>query len=178
MDDDLEPQGDCLEALLSEVTPGTPRVVLPTRSSEVGHSDLNRGWYGCLIPAQVVRAVGGPRADFFWWAEDVEFFIRVRTAGFPVVTSPRAGVWHRLHRAPRDYPAWKLYYEARNSLYYRLHLRRNRSKFVQSLIKIIVRTAVMLPRRGNRMKRLAMTFRGCRDGIAGRLGKTVDPVRS
>lgn len=52
---------------------------------------------GCclMIPAHVVRQVGGFRDDFFMYCEDVEWSLRVRRAGWRMYYQPAARMLHR-----------------------------------------------------------------------------------
>ncbi|MGH3118779.1 MAG: glycosyltransferase, partial [Gaiellales bacterium] len=117
VDDDLEPGADCLEVLLSASTGADVVVPLQLKRTKVqGHPP---SWNGALFGAEVVRAVGLPRQEFFFWAEDTEYFLRIKMAGFPVRKVSDATVMHwnpedRFRGRRRD---WRLYYEVRNGLY-------------------------------------------------------------
>ncbi len=50
-------------------------------------------WWACLIPSEVVTAIGYPLPLFFQW-DDIEYGLRARAHGYPTVTLPGAGVWH------------------------------------------------------------------------------------
>ncbi len=71
-------------------------------------------WWSCLIPAEVISAIGLPLPMFFQW-DDIEFGIRARANGFATATLPNAGVWHAdFHWKDRD--DWSRYFSVRNSL--------------------------------------------------------------
>jgi galactofuranosylgalactofuranosylrhamnosyl-N-acetylglucosaminyl-diphospho-decaprenol beta-1,5/1,6-galactofuranosyltransferase len=71
-------------------------------------------WWSCLIPSEVVAAVGLPLPMFFQW-DDIEYGQRALAAGFPTVTLPNAGVWHAdFHWKDRD--EFMRYFSVRNSL--------------------------------------------------------------
>lgn len=71
-------------------------------------------WWSCLIPAEVISAIGLPLPVFFQW-DDIEFGIRARAHGFATATLPNAGVWHAdFHWKDRD--DWAKYFSVRNSL--------------------------------------------------------------
>ncbi|SFJ91734.1 galactofuranosylgalactofuranosylrhamnosyl-N-acetylglucosaminyl-diphospho-decaprenol beta-1,5/1,6-galactofuranosyltransferase [Amycolatopsis sacchari] len=72
------------------------------------------GWWSCLIPAEVVRAVGYPMPFFFQW-DDAEYSYRARAHGFPTVTLPGAGVWHADFHW-KDWDEWHRYFNLRNSI--------------------------------------------------------------
>jgi galactofuranosylgalactofuranosylrhamnosyl-N-acetylglucosaminyl-diphospho-decaprenol beta-1,5/1,6-galactofuranosyltransferase len=72
------------------------------------------GWWSCLIPAAIVRAIGYPLPLFFQW-DDVEFGYRARAHGFPTVSLPGAGVWHA-DFGWKDWDEWHRYFNMRNGL--------------------------------------------------------------
>lgn len=72
------------------------------------------GWWACLLPAAVVRAIGYPLPMFFQW-DDVEFAYRARAHGFPTVTLPGAGLWHA-DLGWKDWDDWHRYFNIRNAL--------------------------------------------------------------
>ncbi|HKS48156.1 MAG TPA: glycosyltransferase [Amycolatopsis sp.] len=72
------------------------------------------GWWSCLIPYEVVKAVGYPLPFFFQW-DDAEYSYRARGQGFPTVTLPGAGVWHA-DFFWKDWDEWHRYFNLRNSI--------------------------------------------------------------
>jgi galactofuranosylgalactofuranosylrhamnosyl-N-acetylglucosaminyl-diphospho-decaprenol beta-1,5/1,6-galactofuranosyltransferase len=72
------------------------------------------GWWSCLIPASIVRAIGYPLPLFFQW-DDIEFGYRARAHGFPTVALPGAGVWHA-DFGWKDWDEWHRYFNMRNGL--------------------------------------------------------------
>ena len=71
-------------------------------------------WWSCLIPSEVIAAIGLPLPMFFQW-DDIEYGLRALAAGFPTVTLPNAGVWHAdFHWKDRD--EFMRYFSVRNSL--------------------------------------------------------------
>ncbi len=77
-------------------------------------------WWCCLLPAEVIEAVGLPLPMFFTW-DDIEYSMRARRAGFPTISLPNAGVWHaEFHLKDRD--DIKGYFGIRNAMItYALH---------------------------------------------------------
>ncbi|MFZ0119237.1 MAG: glycosyltransferase [Pseudonocardiaceae bacterium] len=71
-------------------------------------------WWACLIPSEVVAAIGYPLPLFFQW-DDIEYGLRARAHGFPTVTLPGAGVWHADFHW-KDWDDWPRYFSLRNSL--------------------------------------------------------------
>jgi galactofuranosylgalactofuranosylrhamnosyl-N-acetylglucosaminyl-diphospho-decaprenol beta-1,5/1,6-galactofuranosyltransferase len=72
------------------------------------------GWWSCLIPASIVRAIGYPLPVFFQW-DDVEFGYRARAHGFPSISLPGAGVWHA-DFGWKNWDDWHRYFNLRNAL--------------------------------------------------------------
>jgi galactofuranosylgalactofuranosylrhamnosyl-N-acetylglucosaminyl-diphospho-decaprenol beta-1,5/1,6-galactofuranosyltransferase len=72
------------------------------------------GWWSCLIPYEVVQAIGYPMPFFFQW-DDAEYSYRARARGFPTVTLPGAGVWHADFHW-KDWDEWHRYFNLRNSI--------------------------------------------------------------
>ncbi|MGY1746384.1 glycosyltransferase [Blastococcus sp. SYSU D00695] len=76
-------------------------------------ADYN-AWWTCLIPSEVVEAVGYPLPLFFQW-DDIEYGLRARAAGYPTVTLPGAGVWHA-DFSWKNWDDWSRYFSFRNAL--------------------------------------------------------------
>jgi galactofuranosylgalactofuranosylrhamnosyl-N-acetylglucosaminyl-diphospho-decaprenol beta-1,5/1,6-galactofuranosyltransferase len=76
-------------------------------------ADYN-AWWSCLIPAEVVAAIGLPMPLFFQW-DDVEYGYRARAKGFPTVTLPGAGLWHADFDW-KDVDKWNEYFAVRNAM--------------------------------------------------------------
>ena len=78
------------------------------------------GWWTCLIPAEVIAAVGLPVPMFFQF-DDIEYGLRAAAAGFPTVSLPNAGVWHA-DFCWKDPDTFVRYFSVRNALItYALH---------------------------------------------------------
>ncbi|HEY0451528.1 glycosyltransferase [Actinophytocola sp.] len=85
----------------------------PNRGDRRVDADYN-AWWSCLIPAEVVAAIGLPLPLFFQW-DDVEYGYRARAKGFATVTLPGAGLWHADFDW-KDADKWNEYFAVRNSL--------------------------------------------------------------
>jgi galactofuranosylgalactofuranosylrhamnosyl-N-acetylglucosaminyl-diphospho-decaprenol beta-1,5/1,6-galactofuranosyltransferase len=72
------------------------------------------GWWSCLIPAEIVNAIGYPLPFFFQW-DDVEYGYRAHAHGYATVSLPGAGVWHA-DFGWKDWDEWHRYFNLRNSL--------------------------------------------------------------
>ncbi|WP_219416612.1 glycosyltransferase [Pseudonocardia nigra] len=92
---------------------GTDERQLPINQERRVDTEYN-GWWSCLIPAAIVRAIGYPLPLFFQW-DDIEFGYRARAHGFPTVALPGAGVWHA-DFGWKDWDEWHRYFNMRNGL--------------------------------------------------------------
>jgi rhamnopyranosyl-N-acetylglucosaminyl-diphospho-decaprenol beta-1,3/1,4-galactofuranosyltransferase len=176
VDDDLAPDRECLERLLRASTGADVVVPLQRKPGSVkGHPP---SWNGALFDAEVVRAAGFPRGDLFFWAEDTEFYQRIRWAGFPIRPVPDATVFHanpedRRRGSARD---WRLYYEVRNGLYVRLKLRPPTAKGTWRAWRGAVgKLGAIVVLEPHKRRSLGLWWRGVRDYRRGRLGKAVAP---
>ncbi|MFC5996214.1 glycosyltransferase [Pseudonocardia hispaniensis] len=86
---------------------------LPTVQDRRVDTEYN-GWWSCLIPTEIIAAIGYPLPLFFQW-DDVEFGYRARAHGFPTVALPGAGVWHA-DFGWKDWDEWHRYFNIRNGL--------------------------------------------------------------
>ncbi len=91
-------------------------------------------WWACLIPSEVVAAIGYPLPLFFQW-DDIEYGLRARAHGYPTVTLAGAGVWHADFHW-KDWDDWPRYFSLRNSLIVNvLHGQPNRTDTARFLLK-------------------------------------------
>jgi len=177
MDDDCVPQQECLADLVQEAGSGNGQVVFPSWvDGRTGVATDYPGWCGFLIDRQAVAAAGLPRSEFFWWAEDTEYLQhRMPRSGVRVSRARSAVVVHEPVRRSGGRAPWMIYYEARNSIYYRLRVQR---RWPIGPLKLILSLAALFGsavRQAPRLRRLIMLGRGVLDGLSGRLGKRVEP---
>ena len=175
LDDDIIAPPNCLAVLLEEAGDPDRAFLIPAVRQPTGVTTEYPAWHGVLLARHIVETVGLPREDFFWWNEDTEYLMwRIPQAGYPLRHTRRVIVEHLKGRAEWGIPPWKYYYEARNVTYYRLHLRRRRGRLPRKLLMLTGRA--VLRERDRRVLRVGMILRGVFDGVAGRLGRRVDPV--
>lgn len=80
--------------------------------AKVPQADYN-GWWFCLLPMSALRRCGLPIPCFIR-GDDIEYGLRLRAAGVPVVPLPGVGVWHASIRY--KHAGIVHYYDLRNSL--------------------------------------------------------------
>lgn len=169
LDDDMRPDPDCLERLTAAAGSEPKALHYPRSVQPDGSVGLWPSWCGVLVPRAAVDAVGLPRPELFWWAEDTEYLHwRIPQAGFPPRVVDGALVQHDAVRQDGPRPLWKYYYEARNMLYLHLHVMRRVGWYPRNVTKLVARAAVR--ERGRRLRCLAVIARGLADGARGRLG--------
>jgi rhamnopyranosyl-N-acetylglucosaminyl-diphospho-decaprenol beta-1,3/1,4-galactofuranosyltransferase len=179
LDDDMRPNPWCLERLwaVASKEPETS-FVFPVSRETGGDYGIWHSWCGFLVSARIVREVGLPMKELFWWAEDTEYLQwRIPEAGYPRQVVDGALVEHDAIRQGDGVPLWKYYYEARNMLYVSMHVKRRLGHYPRNLSKLAAR-AIWREKHG-RLRRLGVIARGLFDGAFGRLGirYPVEPMR-
>jgi galactofuranosylgalactofuranosylrhamnosyl-N-acetylglucosaminyl-diphospho-decaprenol beta-1,5/1,6-galactofuranosyltransferase len=107
---------------------------LTKRRQEIRVDAEYNAWWACLIPSEVVAAIGYPLPLFFQW-DDIEYGLRARVHGFPTVTLAGAGVWHADFHW-KDSDDWPRYFSLRNSLIVNaLYGRADRTNSARFLLK-------------------------------------------
>jgi GT2 family glycosyltransferase len=110
----------------------------------------NVAFEGFMVHRTVVEAVGLPDPSFFIFYDDVDFALRIRAAGFPVVALRDAVLVRQLDfDQQHDMRSWKGYYMYRNLFV--VHLRYGGNRLVR-LKPYLIALAVLLatPLRGGR----------------------------
>lgn len=77
-------------------------------------ADYN-GWWMCLIPTEIIRAIGLALPAFIKW-DDAEYCLRARDAGYPTVSVPGVALWHVSWVGKDDSIDWQAYFHARNRI--------------------------------------------------------------
>ena len=137
---------------------------------------------GSLLFVNAFRVVGGFRDDFFIDCVDFEYCLRARARGFRVVMTSRPVMSHAVghltqHRffgrqiSAANHSPERRYFIARNSLIIaRQYLSQEPRwilKYLSSLLKLVI--VICLFEKG-RIAKLRCIFRGCVDGLSGRMG--------
>ena len=176
MDDDFFPSSTCLKNLLIEANQKS--VLFPYVREKDFAFRKEPGWWGVLIPIEIIREVGYPMKELFFWSEDTEYLQhRIRDLyGYPNIWISQAKGVHFTKRGKNSRPPWKYYYETRNSTYSRLYIRkrtvRRTFKLIRSWTKLF--GAIVL-RENNKLEKMKWFLLGVFDGVTKRLGKRIDP---
>lgn len=124
---------------------------------------------GALISRSAVSMVGLPRSDFFMMLEDFEYTTRIRGAGFRLLVRARDETAH-LHLGSGS--PWRGYYQARNLL--RIAAERRSAALLWGWLLREVAICGALAR-NRQYASIRLRLRGWKDGILGRMGRTVPP---
>jgi rhamnopyranosyl-N-acetylglucosaminyl-diphospho-decaprenol beta-1,3/1,4-galactofuranosyltransferase len=176
MDDDCVPAPDCLARLLDhEVELADDRPVFPIWvDGPTGERRFLPAWCGFVIPRALVERIGLPRRDLVWWAEDTEYLQwRMRDAGVVVVEEPDAVVEHHRVRSTGRKPDWKVYYEVRNTIVYRVYVQPWTLNHGRLMARSLAKLLGQILRNGARSADLRAYARGVVDGFAKRTGMRV-----
>lgn len=138
---------------------------------------------GFLVSRDVVEAIGTPDPDYFIYYEDTEYSLRIRHAGGKIFLCPRSRIAHPEN--PNDSKAavrsasyaWRNFYHLRNKVHtYRLYAP-NRFIFAYRMLKTLLETQFsVLAFQPDKWARSRSFLKGIRDGVQGKLGKTLDPA--
>jgi hypothetical protein len=154
-------------------------VALPVELRDGLSIGFRPSWNGPLFDAEAVRRGGLPKRDFFFWIEDTEYFFRLRRLGVRAIPVPEAHVSNRRPeaRVPGERRTWRLYYEVRNTLVYRLLLKPLTPTGLWKALRVVagkpVRILLTEPGKGASLK---LWWWGVRDFALGRMGRRVDPA--
>lgn len=176
MDDDFFPFDSCLEILLENSDQES--LVYPYVREKDFASRRQPGWWGVLLPMNIVKKVGYPRKDLFFWWEDTEYLQHRITEKNNYVSRwiPAAKGVHFTKRETNYRQPWRYYYEIRNSSYSRLYVKKKTwkraYKFFRSWVKLC---GSIILKENNKKEKMKLFLRGSADGIMKRLGKRVDP---
>lgn len=171
MDDDIEVPRHCLEDLLALGAAGglEPQMLWPTQVNPAGETENYPGWYAVLVSRSAVLLGGLPRADLVWWIEDTEYLQwRLPRSGVMQRRAPDVKVVHGDARPDALRPAWKTYYETRNTVWYRTRV--SRGARPMGLVRVLGALALQSTRGADRRRRCVAFAKGLIDGMTGRLG--------
>jgi GT2 family glycosyltransferase len=186
LDDDVRLPATTLEALLAGFSraPGNPGAlccILNAAAREGLEQVPSLPWKGTLFAAAAVRAVGLPIKEFFMYAEDLEYGLRLTKSGFPVFASyactmheerenkQSAAIGTQQPWFYRD--SFRLYYALRNEVNTWIRYRRYpaAARVICYGIKVAACTLVTQPRQF--FSHLRAVAAGILHGLSFRLGR-------
>lgn len=192
LDDDVRMPADALESLCRglrdleerEGCVGAVRAVGPNHPDAVPTPILCFAWRGTLMKVEAVRQAGLPRKDYFLYADDTEYALRMAARGWRFFWVPGSLIVERrkadkqllrfLGREALVYAeAYRFYYAVRNSIHaFRAH--RRRAELLGTLLyaaKVVLLLSLVSEEEAGRTKAI---LQGVHDGFRSRLGKRPD----
>jgi GT2 family glycosyltransferase len=169
MDDDIVAQPACLAALaIACEAEGGPTIAWPNQTVASGEPQNYPGWYGFLINRAVIDRAGLPDRRLVWWIEDTEYLQhRLPAAGVRSVRVDGVSVLHGDGRPEVEKPAWKIFYETRNVLWYRTRIQRGRHwRKLARAVATLLRSALLSSERRAACRAF---LAGTLDGLRGNL---------
>lgn len=141
-------------------------------------------WKGTLFNCLMVREIGLPRAEYFLYADDTEYSLRMAKYGYPLYWIP--DIECRVHenritnkitflmlgiRTMLYIEAFRLYYAHRNEISVSLEYRN--FKMLAATLCHGIKTIILLAliKRSAGLRHMRAVIDGISDGFAGRLGK-------
>jgi GT2 family glycosyltransferase len=121
-----------------------------------------------LIRCETIEEIGLLYAGYFGYFEETEWCAKAKKAGYKVIYTPRARLWHKREPAVDRIDGFRLYYMTRNRF---LFMKRNATRvqsisfFVQFFLRHFPLTLVWLLVRRKDVKLLPRYFKGIYDGI-------------
>lgn len=116
--------------------------------------------------ASVLRKVGKFNRDFFCYEEDRDLLIRIRKAGYQLLTLPEYRIFHHWSSSTEQMSEFKMYYKSRNLWYMR-----NRYSSKRYVAYAFARLFGVAAR--NRL--ISYFVRGLRDALGGIRGNSFSP---
>ncbi len=176
MDDDFFPSKYCLEELLKASNDSS--IVFPYVREKDFKTRLSPGWWGVLIPIEIIEKVGYPIRELFFWGEDTEYLQhRINEIHkFPNRWISSAKGVHFTKRETNYRSSWRYYYEVRNTIYIRLYVKKTTLKRIYKLFKswFFLLGGIIL-NEDNKTEKLKYFFIGSYHGLIKKTGKTLDP---
>ncbi len=176
MDDDFFPFDSCLEILLNATNKET--VVFPYVREKNFAFREQPGWWGVLVPMFIIKHVGYPRKDLFFWSEDTEYLQAriLQKYNYKQKWISQAKGVHFTIRQTNSRKPWQYYYEIRNSIYSRLYIKKITFRRLYKLLRSwIILFLIIMVKEDRKMIKCRMLFLGTFHGFFKKLGKRVDP---
>jgi GT2 family glycosyltransferase len=176
MDDDIVVHGDCLKELMRHA--GDEEYIYPTVLTAKGKELGSYGWWGVVLSKEIVKTVGFPIAELFYWIEDTEYLQhRLRRVHKLVPFRCKSAVVRHLHIRTEKRPSWYYYYVPRNTLYYRIYILKFNLHSLKRVLHLICTLIFRIVfREKNKLKKIGLMILGIYHGLNGKIGKLVDPA--
>lgn len=185
LDDDVSVKEDALEALLKfpdYIRLGAVRSSAGQFSGSLPVRTKSFAWRGTLIPKEIIQSIGLPRKEYFLYAEDVEYSLRMVKYGYSISWVPQSLVVERrstdkirlnigVIRGIIYQDPFRIYYAHRNQVNLYLEYRDffNLFKIFAHALKLIFLLVFLQGRTAGRQ--IKAVFKGISDGIKGDLGR-------
>ncbi len=162
-----------------------------TSYRELGKEDLVEsagiGYLGLFIPRKVITKIGYPDDKMFAWVDDIDYYLRIKKAGFRMFYVRKSLVFHpkaqyqainilvKTIYMARSAP-WKEYYSIRNSVYVWLKYDSKVKTYLFKIPKqILLYFIVWLFYSDKKIERLKYYYLGFYHGMTAKMGFTVSP---
>ncbi|MEJ5283722.1 MAG: glycosyltransferase family 2 protein [Brevinematales bacterium] len=123
----------------------------------------------CLINLKFIEKVGLMREDYFLYSEDIEWFERMKKAGYKFAYQYKSVVYHKESAITKKIKKISLYYCIRNKIHFYLMYYKS-LRYKMGLFFSILRDIGGNIKRGQ-VGNIKIIFKGIFDGIRGKLGK-------
>jgi len=176
MDDDIKVSDSSLKELL--ICAQQSDYVFPKVMKASGEQVISYGWWAVLLSRKIVKEVGLPLKDLFYWIEDTEY-LQHRIAlvhGYRELRCEKAVVEHH-HQRGQTFPSWYYYYTVRNTLDYRLYVQRKGlgRRLVRILALYMSAWIRILFKEPGKLRKMRLVVLGTYDGLVRNTGKRIDP---
>jgi rhamnopyranosyl-N-acetylglucosaminyl-diphospho-decaprenol beta-1,3/1,4-galactofuranosyltransferase len=176
MDDDIIAKPFCLKELLHHTDEYD--YIYPKVIKKSGEEVISYGWWGVLLSKKLVLHVGLPIKELFYWVEDTEYLQNrlIRVYSYKLFRCKTAVVEH-FHQRNVQIPSWHYYYKVRNTLFYRIYIQKNnlRGRIRKTSYLFLYVFYKILTKEDNKLVKIKLVILGVYHGIAGKLGKLIDP---
>jgi GT2 family glycosyltransferase len=130
---------------------------------------------GLLLAASVVRDVGVPTAGYFMMCEELEYCLRVRAAGYPIMVLPQpCTVALHVGSSPEGGALWRSYYQTRNQLAMSV-ARGSAPEVAWWLVRQAKFAGATVLHQDRKRERLRLRALGAWHGLCGVSGRVVEP---
>ncbi len=190
LDDDVSVNADSLSELVrwldileqKENVGAVRSWCLPRASFTAPRKTTSFAWRGTLIKKSVITRIGLPKEEYFIYADDTEYSLRIRRNGFDIfwipsssVVEKRSGGRQRLRFAGASMDVYddpmRLYYAFRNQVHLYREYRQWWLLFKTYAYALKVSLIFLCAARTRCGEKLAAVFEGIRDGVKGKLGR-------